>query len=155
VPDALPLNKLAVFGGLSEDECTLVRGFLEERSYEAGATVVEEGTPGRELYVIDEGRADVLKSAPDGRDVKIAELGPGACFGEMALVGIMRRSATVRSRSTLRALVLPYTQVAKLAHEHPQTFTMLVMNLAREVCRRLQQADAVLGEFGPISPPSR
>ena len=110
--------------------------------------MVEEGAPGRELYVIHEGHGDVLKRAPDGHEVKIAELGPGACFGEMALVGIMRRSATVRARSVLRALVLPYAKVARLADERPQTFTMLVMNLARELCRRLQHADAVLGEFG-------
>src|SRR5439155_5272745 len=126
---------------------------LEERSYGAGATVVEEGTPGRELYVIDAGSADVLKCAPDGREVKIAELGAGACFGEMALVGIMRRSATVRARSPLRALVLPYAQVGRLADQHPQTFTMLVMNLARELCRRLQHADAILGQFGLLRSP--
>jgi len=154
--DPAQLNRLAIFGGLSEEERALVGALLEERLYEPGATVVEEGAPGRELYVIHEGHGDVLKRAPDGHEVKIAELGPGACFGEMALVGIMRRSATVRARSALRALVLPYAKVGRLADEHPRTFTMLVMNLARELCRRLQHADAVLGEFGLLRlPPSR
>jgi len=36
--------------------------------------------------------------------------------------------------------------------EHPKTFTLLVLNLAREVCRRLQHADALLGEFGIVGP---
>ncbi len=150
------LGKIAIFGGLSDAELAVVRGLLDERAYAGGATVVEEGTSGRELFVIQEGRAGVLKRGPDGREVRIAELTAGACFGEMALVGIMRRAATVRAESPLRALVLSYANVAELAAEHPQTFTMLLMNLARDLCRRLQQADAVLGEVGvPGWPPSR
>src|SRR5438093_8801182 len=154
--DPAQLNRLAIFGGLSEVDCALIGALLEERTYEPGALVAEEGAPGRELYVIEEGHGDVLKRAPDGHEVKIAELGPGACFGEMALVGIMRRSATVRARSVLRALVLPYANVATLADKHQQTFVILLMNLARDLCRRLQHADAVLGEFGlPGVPPPR
>ena len=48
----------------------------------------------------------------------------------MALVGIMRRSATVRARVALRALVLPYANVATLADKHQQTFVILLMRMA-------------------------
>ena len=65
--DGAPLSKIALFGGLSEAELALVRGLLDERAYEPGATIVEEGTSGRELYVIEEGQAEVLKRAPGGR----------------------------------------------------------------------------------------
>jgi CRP-like cAMP-binding protein len=146
------LNQIPIFGGLTGSECALIRELLEERAYEPGTVVIEEGTSGKELYVIDEGQADVLKRAPDGHEVTIRELGPGACFGEMALVGIMRRSATVRARTALRALRLSYASVGRLAEEHPRTFTMLVMNLARELCRRLQVTDAMLAEFGLSAP---
>ena len=151
--DAL-LRRVAIFGGLTGDQLALVFALLDEREYAPGATVVEEGTSGRELFVIVDGAADILKRAGDGREARIAELGAGACFGEMALVGIMRRSATVRARSPLRVLVLPYAKIAKLAEEHPPTFTLLLMNVAREVCRRLQEADALLGEFGLSRPHS-
>jgi CRP-like cAMP-binding protein len=152
--DTALLKRISVFGGLSEGERALMLGLLEERSYDAGATVVTEGTPGHDLFVITAGEAEVRKRAADGHETAIAELGPGACFGEMALVGIMPRSATVRARTPLRALVLPYAKIARLSKDHLQTFTVLVMNLAREVCRRLQAADAVLGEFGLQCPPS-
>lgn len=145
--DVDALRKISLFGGLPREEVALVRGLLEERRFEAGAVLVAEGTPGRELYILSAGEADVLKRTADGREAKIAELGPGAVFGEMALVGIMPRSASVRARTPLTALVLPYVKVAALSTDHLRTFTVLVMNLAREVCRRLQQADAVLGEF--------
>jgi len=148
VVDTAFLSRIAIFGGLTEEELTLVSRLLEERLYEPGAIIVDEGTSGRELYVIAGGRADVLKRTADGGETKIAELGAGACFGEMALVGIMPRTATVRARSPLPALVLSYAGIAKLSQAHLPTFTLLVMNLARDVCRRLREADAVLAEFG-------
>ena len=145
--DPVFLARISIFGGLTDEQLSLVWELLEERVYAPGAIVVQEGAPGRELYVVLDGHADVVKRTPDG-ETRIAGLGPGACFGEMALVGIMPRSATVRTRSPLRALTLSYARIAKLSEAHLPTFTMLVMNLARDVCRRLREADAVLAEFG-------
>jgi CRP-like cAMP-binding protein len=146
--DSAFLSRIPIFGALGVEELGLVSGLLEERAYDPGAVIVREGASGRELYVIVDGRADILKRSPDGSETKIAELGPGACFGEMALVGIMTRSATAVARSRLVALVLPYAGIAKLSETHLPTFTLLVMNLARELCRRLRDADAMLAEFG-------
>ena len=145
--DVDALRKISLFGALSKDEVALVRALLEERRFAPGTTLVEEGTPGRELYILADGTADVMKKTADGREAKIADLGPGAVFGEMALVGIMPRSATVRARTELLALVLPYQKMTALSKDHLQTFTILIMNLARDICRRLHKADAVLGEF--------
>jgi CRP-like cAMP-binding protein len=137
------LAEVPVFGGLSPAELELVGAMLVERRFAAGEVVVEEGSPGRELFVIERGLAEVRTG-----ETVLATLGPAACFGEMALIGIVPRSATVQAQSELVALVLSYPKIAALAETHPRTFTILVMNLAREVCRRLQQTNAVLAEFG-------
>jgi len=142
------LAALSLFGALPGQELVALSRLLEERIYEANAVVVEEGTPGRELYVIEEGSVAVSKRTADGRVVELGKLGAGDCFGEMALVGIMRRTATVRAQSRLTLLVLSYASIAELAKERPHSFTLMVMNLARELCRRLRQADAVLAECG-------
>jgi CRP-like cAMP-binding protein len=146
--DAALLPHVSVLGGLSPEEQERIWALLEERTYEPGAVVVEEDTPGRELFIVAQGTAEVAKRAPDGSSVRLAELVPGACFGEMALVGITRRTATVRALSPLRVLVLPWARIAELSRTRIETFAMLVMNLARELCRRLQAADALLAEFG-------
>jgi CRP-like cAMP-binding protein len=146
--DAAFLRRTPIFGALGDEELGLVSQWLEERTYAPGTPIVQEGTSGHELYVIVSGHAEILKRSADGGETKIAELGPGACFGEMALVGIMTRSATARARSPLTALVLPYAGIAKLSELHLPTFTLLVMNLARELSRRLRDADAILAEFG-------
>ena len=72
--DGAFLCRIPIFGGLSDDDLALVARVLEERVYEPGAVIVQEGAPGRELYVIADGRADVLKRAADGGETKIAEL---------------------------------------------------------------------------------
>jgi CRP/FNR family transcriptional regulator, cyclic AMP receptor protein len=146
--DAALLPHVSILGGLAAEEQERIWALLEERTYEPGAVVVEEGTPGRELFIVAQGTAEVTKRAPDGSSVRLAQLVRGACFGEMALVGITRRTATVHALSPLRVLVLPWARIAELSRTRLETFAMLVMNLARDLCRRLQAADALLAEFG-------
>jgi len=148
VLDRSLLSQVAIFGGLADGDIELVSALLEERRCDAGAAVCREGEPGHELFVIVEGRAEVTKRARDGVAVRLSELGPGACFGETSLIGITVRTATVSALTPLDLLSLPYAAVARLSAEQQPIFTMLVMNLAREVCRHLQHANERLIEAG-------
>jgi CRP-like cAMP-binding protein len=148
VLDRALLPQVPIFGGLADDELDRVQALLVERRVGEGASVFREGEPGRELFVIASGRAAVSKRSRDGAEVYLCDLGPGACFGEMALIGITVRTATIVALTPLDLAALPYAAIARLSSERPGTFTMLVMNLAREICRRLQQSDARLIEAG-------
>lgn len=69
---------------------------LEHVAFTAGAAVIEQGGPGDYYYVIQEGRCEVCRATSRGRDIRLAELGPGDTFGEEALVSNATRNATVR-----------------------------------------------------------
>lgn len=69
---------------------------LESVEYKAGDIVIEQNAPGDFYYAIQSGRCEVLRAANNKRPIKLAELGPGARFGEEALVSNSQRNATVR-----------------------------------------------------------
>ena len=75
-----------------------------EQALEPGATLWREGDPGDHVVLLLEGRLEVSHQAPDGEDIILRHLYPGAVAGEMAALDGQARSATVRARSTSRVL---------------------------------------------------
>jgi CRP/FNR family cyclic AMP-dependent transcriptional regulator len=83
------------FGGLSDASLDLLISMLVERRFEVGATVVAEGEPGRSMYIVHSGELVVSKLGESGRAIHMARLRPGDFFGEMTLIEVQNRSATV------------------------------------------------------------
>jgi CRP-like cAMP-binding protein len=82
----------------------------------------------------------VLKRVGSG-DHLLRELRRGDCFGEVALFDFGARSASVRALAPCRALEISARALRLLSEEHLKDFTLLYMNLGREVSRRLRLAD--------------
>ena len=72
---------------------------LVERRFDGGATIVAEGEPGRSMYIVHSGELAVSKLADSGHVLRMAGLEPGDFFGEMTLIEIQNRSATVVAES--------------------------------------------------------
>ncbi|MEK8131199.1 Npt1/Npt2 family nucleotide transporter [Paenibacillus filicis] len=85
----LVLQRIGLFAHLSEGDIVQLAGMVEELRYEAGEAVVREGEPGDCLYGIIEGGVHVQREAGH----RLATLGAGDCFGEMALIDGEPRSA--------------------------------------------------------------
>lgn len=83
--------------------------------YEPGQDIVREGDVGQRLYVISEGEVEVVREEGDGRVERLATLGPGQHFGEVAVFNDKRRTATVRARSRVRVLSLGATEAQNLS----------------------------------------
>jgi NADH dehydrogenase len=91
---------------------------ITQEHYEPGQDVFREGELGDRLYIILSGAAEVRRR--DGAlDLVLAQLGPGQCFGEMALVNMVKRNATVRCTAALDVLSLPKKEFAVLAANLP------------------------------------
>ena len=83
------------FGGLSDASLDLLVAMLAERRFDAGATVMAEGEPGRSMFIVRSGKLVVSKLGDYGRVIRMADLEPGDFFGEMTLIEMQNRSATV------------------------------------------------------------
>lgn len=92
------------------------------------------------MYVLQDGRVSVMKGW-QGRDFVVVGLGAGDCFGEMALMDLCPRSASVRAAEYCRAIELGAADFHRLFETAAEQFALIQMNLGREVCRRLRTAD--------------
>lgn len=141
------LQSNALFGGLTDEEIELIIPLLEEEHYSEGDFIIREGDDGDRLHFIVSGSVEVIKSV--NRDNKtshrqLAVFGPGDTFGEMELIDIQRRSASVRALEDVSELTLSNKNMYKLYHLNLKTYTMIIMNIAREISRRLRHMDDLI-----------
>jgi len=96
------------------------------RVFHAGEVVFEEDSAGRQMYVVNAGRVNVLKRS-DGGSVLVGTLGPGDIFGEMALVDDLPRSATVvAAEDDTRLLEIDHAIFVYLVGQQP-AFALMVL----------------------------
>lgn len=100
------LKQASPFAHLPLTAARALASRLEVCSLPAGATILQAGQPGQECYVIRRGEAAVILDAEGTAERELARLGPGALFGEMALLGDAPRSATVRATADCELLRL-------------------------------------------------
>jgi CRP-like cAMP-binding protein len=98
----------------------------------AGTEIVREGTPGREFYLVVSGQAVVRRN---GR--KVAVLGPGSYFGEMALLDRGPRSATVVAETDMELVIIGQREFMGVIEEVPAVAHKLLVSMAA----RLRDAD--------------
>jgi len=135
------------FGGLSEARLDLLISMLVERRYDFGSTVVSEGQPGRSMFIVCSGELTVSKLGDSGRVVRIADLGPGDFFGEMALLEMQNRSATVVARCPTVLYELTAGNFYTFYKTDIYAYAMVLQNINRELCRRLRHADNRITEL--------
>lgn len=146
------LREVPIFGGLAEEQLDSILGAGSFGEVAAGLQLVGEGEPASSLFVVCAGELEVCKRGSHGAEVRLAVLRAGDCVGEMSLIDIQPRSATVRALTPAVLFRLGHAEIAKLYGQHQEVYLMLVLNIAREISRRLRVADQRLVEMGvPIS----
>jgi CRP/FNR family cyclic AMP-dependent transcriptional regulator len=142
------LRDIGLFGGLDDESLTILARELPTRIVEVGQTVVEEGDTSREMFVVVGGELEVVKRGPRGGEFRVALFGPGDWFGEMSILDVQPRSATVRAVAPTMLVTLSSEHVEKLLYRRDlKAYALLLMNIARELSRRLRVADGILGQF--------
>ena len=118
---------------------------LELREYGRGEKVCTQGEAGDFFFVVRDGRLAVtVRRGGLSLPKRIARLGPGDCFGEMALIDLQPRSASVRALVDCCAIELATAELYRLFERDPEQFALMQMNLGRELSRRLRAADEAL-----------
>jgi len=129
-----------ILRGLNEGERRAVLRSTTRRRFRKGEVVFHEGDLGESLHLLDRGRAAVRVSTPEGDHVTIGVIGPGAFFGEQALVGTdNHRMASVIALEPLETLALRRDDFSRLRADHPMVDSVLVTALSERVNRLTDQ----------------
>jgi branched-chain amino acid transport system substrate-binding protein len=110
-------------------------------AFEAGQIVVREGDPGEALYLIRAGQVEV-STVREGTRLTLARLGPGACFGEVALLSGRARTATVIALEACSMLCFPKRQIDEILDAYPRVRKLLesiVLGRARDTIEKISR----------------
>ena len=114
-PEAV--HPIPLLSAMSEGAFRRVLGTLVLRRLPAGALVVREGEPGASFFFVAGGRLRVYATDGLGRQTELAQLGEGAVFGEMALLGAQPRTASVAALTEVDLFEVGRQSLASLADE--------------------------------------
>ncbi|WP_437723698.1 cyclic nucleotide-binding domain-containing protein [Sorangium sp. So ce861] len=141
------LREIGLFGGLGDHVLQGLADTLELLELQPGAVAFREGDNGREMFVLLAGEMEVLKRSKRDVEARVAVLGPSDWFGEMSILDVMPRSATVRAIAPSRLMRVTAHDLDALYRRDLKSYTLLVLNIAREMSRRLRVADSLLAEL--------
>ena len=137
------LQRMPVFGAIREDALELLLGRARTVVVRAGDYFFRENDEAVSMFVLESGRAAVIKRW-EGRDFVLHNFASGDCFGEMALMDLFPRSASIRAEEDCQALELAAADLLHLFERDAEQFALIQMNIGREVCRRLRATDDML-----------
>ena len=112
---------------------------------EPGTSVFREGEPGREMFVVLDGEVELYKNVR-GSEAHVASVARNDWFGEMSVLDVLPRSATTRAVAPSRLLRFTAHDLDALYRRDLRAYSLLVLNIAREMSRRLRVADGLLAE---------
>ena len=141
------LRAVALFAGLPDEVLSHLTDTLRPRRLAPGSVVFREGDAARALFVLLDGEVEVTKQSRRGTDARVAMLGPNDTFGEMSLLDLQPRSATVRALSPVRLVEFGADALGELERREVSAYALLVLNLARDLSRRLRVADGLVASF--------
>jgi CRP/FNR family transcriptional regulator len=127
------LRGVPLFSELAQSELERVAQVAIPRTYPRDTRIFHEGDPGDACYIVRAGSCRVTREHPDGRAITLATLGPGAIFGELAMLDGERRSASVETTENTELLALPGADVRALVRGHSEMAEKLVVALTRRL----------------------
>ena len=137
------LQAMPIFGGIRKDILEFLLGASDVLSVPKDKYFFREKDQAEAIYVLETGEVAVLKLW-NGQQHVLRHLQRGDCFGEMALIDLFPRSASIRAVTPCTAIQLSTASFQKIYEMDLEQFAIIQMNIGREISRRLRVADEQL-----------
>ena len=133
------LKRVSWFQDLDNKSLEAISNAAVEQTYQPGQLIMRQGDTGVGAFIIRNGKVEIIQER-DGKEQRLATLGPGDVVGEMALLDEFPRSASVRAIEPTTALGIQRWHFKGILESHPQ----LALALLPILTRRIRSAEGVL-----------
>lgn len=136
------LENVPIFAGLDSQALELLLAHTTEQEVPQNAVIVREGEKSNSMFVIASGTVKVCKDFGTPNEIVLATLGPKDFFGEMCVVDTLPRCATIQANEPACIFGISSMAFYSLYKTMPAQHSVLVLNIARDLCRRLRKLDS-------------
>ena len=143
--DSSVLFRYSLFDGLEQEQINGIMPYMQQECYEAGDDVISEGGQNCRICFILEGRVAAVKNG-----IILEEIGEGCFFGEMEVLDVMPSAATIKALATTRVMVLSIDALGDIYDNDLKTYSFIIMNLAKDLSRRLRRLNKMLTNESPM-----
>ena len=137
------LSSISFLGGIAGDQRAILYHYFETAEYKKGEFVARRGEEPSHIFIIKRGEVDLII---EDNDLKVTKrrFRPGDCFGEAALLSLINNTASFIAAEDSELIGFSRKAFNLLRREDPAVFAQLILNLARELARKLQYSDEIL-----------
>ena len=139
------LQKYSLFGGMMEEQIETILPFMHEEHFASNEIIITEGKANDRIYFLIEGQVAVSR-----KDVFLINFCEGEEFGEVEVLDVMPAAATIKALSNVKAMSISNKALREIYKTDVKIFSLIIMNLARDLSRRLRRMDEKLDPSAPI-----
>jgi len=133
------LQKYSLFGGLDEEQIKNILPLMQYEKYGLEELIITEGQLNDKVYFLIEGQVEVKKG-----DVQLSHFSEGEAFGEMEVLDVMPSIASIKATSPVKVMSISNKALREIYKIDVKIFSLIIMNLARDLSRRLRKMDEKL-----------
>jgi CRP-like cAMP-binding protein len=140
------LSKIPIFGGLKDAQLDEIFKLLKTVTYEKGEYIYKRGGTLSYIYIVKQGKVK-MKIEEKGVFLDLVTFKKGECFGETSVIGIQSHSSNALAVEPTELIVLEPSHLLNIYERDKEVFAMLILNIARETARRLNQSNEALVQY--------
>jgi len=134
------ISDISLFGGFTDDQRAELLARLDYATFQKGECIFRKGEDPTHIYIMKSGKAEIQISDTEAA-VDKEELGVGECFGEVSLMSMHKHTATTIVTEDCEIVALSRHALIELKKQDITLFALLMMNVARELARRVILTD--------------
>ncbi|HPC36565.1 MAG TPA: cyclic nucleotide-binding domain-containing protein [Candidatus Marinimicrobia bacterium] len=138
------LSNVPIFSDLDSKELSELEKIVYHRKYKKGEPIFRMGDPGLGMYIIVNGAVEIVEEPENGEIAKLAELGKGAFFGDLALLDEEPRSASAIAMVDSDIIGFFRPDLMDLVYRKPRMGIKILWALSRVVGERLRKTNEQL-----------